>query len=97
MPDGLAFVSMILGFAFVTVVGAKLGAGSHTALVGLFPTQGARDWPSGVQEADAPRFVIAPPSDRTTPAGPAADIPEAGPRSSDIVELYAGPIRPARP
>ena len=94
MPDGLAFVSMIVGFGFVTVVGAKLGAGSHTALAGLFATQGARDWPTGVQEADAPRFVIAPPSDRTTPAWPAADITEAGARATEIEELYAGPIRP---
>ena len=48
MPDGLAFVSMILGFAFVTVVGAKMGAATHSTFAGLFATQGARDWPTGV-------------------------------------------------
>ena len=57
MPDGLAFISMIAGFGFVIAAGAKIGA--HTALVGLFATEGARDWPTGVQEADAPRFVFA--------------------------------------
>ena len=94
MPDGLAFISMILGFAFVTVVGAKLGAGSH-ALTGLFAAQGARDWPTGVQEPDAPRFVIAPRMDTTQPSLPADDRTEAGSRFAEIEELYAGPIRPA--
>lgn len=94
MPDGLAFVSMIVGFAFIIVAGAKLGAGSPSALAGLFAAQGARDWPTGVQETDAPRFVIAPPSDPTTPAWPADGIAEAGPRSPEIEELYAGPLRP---
>jgi hypothetical protein len=55
-------ISMILwligGFAFLFVAGALLGAGSETSLTGLFPQNGAREWPHGVQETDAPRFAV---------------------------------------
>jgi hypothetical protein len=42
----------------VIVVGARLGAGSHDSLAGLFasPTMPAR--PLGVQEPDLPRFFF---------------------------------------
>lgn len=82
MPDGFTIVAVIVGFALVTVAGAKLGAGS---IEGLFATQGARDWPTGVQEADAPPFVFTRPSVGTT------QTDEAPP--CEIDELYAGPIR----
>ena len=92
MPDGFTIVSVIVGFALVTVAGAKLGAGSHTSLQGLFPAQGRRDWPTGVQEVDAPRFVFAPPS-----IGPLSEDTAPGPMIGDLEELYAGPIRPVNP
>lgn len=59
MSDQLMIVWMMVGFGFLLVAGAWLGAGSHTALVGLFAAQGVRDWPTGVQEADAPHFAVA--------------------------------------
>ena len=92
MPDGFTIVSVIVGFAIVTVAGAKLGAGSHTSLEGLFPAQGASDWPTGVQEADAPRFVFAPPS-----IGSLSEDTAPGPMIGELEELYAGPIRPVSP
>ena len=58
MTDGLTVIWLILGLGFVMVAGARLGAGSHTSLTGLFPARGARDWPAGVQEPDAPRFDV---------------------------------------
>jgi len=58
MPDAVITLTLVIGFAFILVAGSRLGAGSHHALAGLFPGQGARDWPIGIQEADAPRFVV---------------------------------------
>jgi hypothetical protein len=58
MTDGLTVIWLIIGFGFLVVAGARLGAGSHTSLTGLFPPRGARDWPTGVQEPDAPRFEV---------------------------------------
>jgi hypothetical protein len=51
-------IAAVVGFGLVAVAGARLGAGSHLALAGLFPPQGRSDWPRGVQEADAPRFAL---------------------------------------
>ena len=48
----------LAGLGFVQVVGGRSGEEAHTALAGLFPAQGRRDWPVGVQESDAPRFDI---------------------------------------
>ena len=58
MTDGPTVIWLLLGFGFVMVAGARLGAGSHTSLTGLFPTHGVRDWPAGIQEPDAPRFEV---------------------------------------
>jgi hypothetical protein len=58
MHDGITYLSLVVGFGFVLIAGAKLGAGSQTFLAGLFPVHGARDWPTGVQESDAPRFAV---------------------------------------
>jgi hypothetical protein len=58
MPDGVVYVTLIVGFGFVVVAGARIGAGSHHSLAGLFPASGAREWPRGVQEADAPHFDV---------------------------------------
>lgn len=49
----------LAGLVFVEVVGGRSSAGSRTALAGLFPAQGGRDWPTGVQESDVPRFDVA--------------------------------------
>jgi hypothetical protein len=60
MPDvGTAFW-LIIGFGFLLIAGSWLGSGVPTALAlaGLFPAQGVRDWPTGVQEGDAPRFAV---------------------------------------
>jgi hypothetical protein len=59
MSDGVVYITLVVGFGFVIVAGARLGAGSHSLLGGLFPASGVRDWPMGVQEADAPRFAVA--------------------------------------
>ncbi len=102
MADDLAFISMVIGFASVIVAGAKLGAGSLGSLAGLFPSHGGRDWPIGVQERDAPRFVFAP-----RPATPIAGSEHVSPPSPrfatvdldgntpvpQLLELYSGPIR----
>ncbi|MFL5674362.1 MAG: hypothetical protein ACJ779_05115 [Chloroflexota bacterium] len=58
MSDAVIDITLVAGFAFIVVAGSRLGAGSHHALVGLFGGRGSRDWPTGVQEADAPRFAI---------------------------------------
>ncbi len=92
MPDGLAFVSVVVSFALLTLAGAKLGAGSHAALSGLFASEAARDWPIGVQEADAPHFVFTPPSDGAAVASPARENLGDAP-AAEIEDLYAGPIR----
>jgi hypothetical protein len=59
MSDVVVSVTVIVGFGFVIVAGAHLGAGTHRSLAGLFPASGVRDWPQGVQEGDAPRFAVA--------------------------------------
>jgi hypothetical protein len=58
MSDGVITVTLVVGFAFIVIAGSRLGAGSHHALAGLFPARGSRDWPTGIQEADAPRFAV---------------------------------------
>lgn len=84
MPDGFTILAVIVGFALVALAGAKLGAGS---IEGLFAMHGVRDWPTGVQEDDAPRFVFTP---RSVVTSHADDAPP------EIDELYAGPIRALR-
>ena len=32
--------------------------GVLSIFAGLFPSRGGRDWPTGVQEGDAPRFAV---------------------------------------
>ena len=59
MFDGLTVIGLVLGFGFLIVAGARLSAGSHLSLAGLFPAHGVRDWPVGLQEPDAPRFDVA--------------------------------------
>ena len=58
MLDITTIVWLIAGFGFLLVVGALLGAGTDSSLSGLFPQNGRRDWPQGVQETDVPRFAV---------------------------------------
>jgi hypothetical protein len=60
MPDVATAFWLIIGIGFVLIAAYWLGSGVPTALTlaGLFPAQGIRDWPTGVQEADAPRFAV---------------------------------------
>ena len=58
MSDVVVPIVVIAGFGFILYAGAHLGAGSTRAFAGLFAPGDARDWPTGVQEADAPRFHV---------------------------------------
>jgi hypothetical protein len=58
MFDISTILWLIAGFAFLFGARALLDAGSETGLTGLFPQNGARDWPRGVQEMDVPRFAV---------------------------------------
>lgn len=58
MSDGVTYLGLVVGFGFILVAGIRLGEGSRDLLAGLFPAHGARDWPTGVQEGDAPRFAV---------------------------------------
>jgi hypothetical protein len=92
MPDGLTVISVIAGFALIAVAGARLGAGSTASLAGLFPVQGVRDWPTGVQEADAPHFNLdGAPSPPVGLPDPRRGSPETP--AFEIEDLYTGPIR----
>ncbi len=57
MPDIITILSVVAGFAFVIVVGAKLGAGSDS-VIGLYRFEQMPPRPRGVQETDLPRFVF---------------------------------------
>lgn len=107
MPESLVLVTVIVGFGLLIVAGARLGAGSHLSLAGLFPAQSGNDWPRGVQEPDVPRFAVAhadtlrrdptPASEATkarhaTAADPAAEAFHP----AEIIELYDRPIVPGR-
>ena len=58
MPDILTILSIFAGFAFIIVVGAKLGAGGTDSVLGLFRFEDLPARPRGVQETDLPRFVF---------------------------------------
>jgi hypothetical protein len=93
MADPLTFVSAIVGFILVLAAGVNLGAGGHTALTGLFAAQGARDWPTGVQEPDAPHFSFAHPTAGAPGVSIAGDGAIDVPSTAPIEDLYAGPLR----
>jgi hypothetical protein len=56
--DAVTIALVIAGFAGIALAGARFGAGSTTSFVGLFARSGQRTWPQGIQEPDAPRFVL---------------------------------------
>ncbi len=92
MADDLTLISAIIGFGLVIAAGARLGAGSQ-ALSGLFAAQGARDWPTGVQEPDAPHFTLVHPTGDAPGASNPCDDPVDVPTWARIEDLYAGPLR----
>ena len=83
MADGISILAMGLGFGFVLIAGSWLADGTPGLLAGLFPPQGRQEWPTGVQEADAPRFAVAH-LDGLRAGGP------------DLVELFDRPLGSAR-
>lgn len=91
--DGPTFISAIIGFGIVIVAGAMLGAGSHAVLTGLFAAQGAREWPTGVQEEDAPHFDFSHRSDTSLTAPTAHRALADDPSWGRIEDLYEGPLR----
>lgn len=92
--DGLTVITLVVGFGLVAVAGARLGAGSHSSLAGLFARSASRDWPIGVQEGDAPRFILPARSDRS--AGELVDGSDPDTQPPLIEELYTGPLRSIR-
>lgn len=56
--DPLRIVLVLLGFGAIALAGARLGAGSPEAIIGLFSRADRLGWPRGVQEPDAPRFKL---------------------------------------
>ena len=68
MADGPTFISAIAGFGIVIVAGSMLGGGSHSPDRPVRRRRATRDWPTGVQEADAPHFVFAHERSRARPA-----------------------------
>ena len=93
MADGPTFISAIVGFGIVIVAGAMLGAGSPNVLTGLFAAQGARDWPTGVQEEDAPHFDFTHHRDPTAATSTAGQLLADDPSWAEVEDLYEGPLR----
>jgi hypothetical protein len=58
VPAPLVPIAALVGFVVVTVAVTWLNLGSPVDFGGLFPAQGRRDWPRGVQEGDVPRFAV---------------------------------------
>ena len=58
MPYEQIVIWSILGLGFVVVVVSLLRTDPQSAFGGMFAAQGGRDWPTGVQESDAPRFAV---------------------------------------
>ena len=59
MSDGVTYLGLVVIFGFVLVAAARLGTGPQRIFEGLFAPPARRDWPTGVQESDAPRFDVA--------------------------------------
>ena len=83
--DPLRIVLVLLGFGAIALAGARLGAGSPEAIIGLFSRADRLGWPRGVQEPDAPRFKL--------------DRLDRGPTEDDVPPVPAAAIQavPATP
>jgi hypothetical protein len=83
--------------AVIGIITARGRSGGGVAFAGLFPAQGRRDWPHGVQESDAPRFALEHAAALRPSAAEAlrvvklADDVEDG-SQGEIVELFNRPL-----
>ena len=74
-----------LTFGFVLVAGSWLTKESPDLMAGLFASPSTGEWPTGVQEADAPRFDVAHVDEiRRAPTSPTDEMIEP----AEIVELF---------
>jgi hypothetical protein len=53
-------IAVVISLGLIVVAGRVLAAGSEAILAELFPVHRQPEWPHGVQEEDAPRFVFGP-------------------------------------
>ena len=58
VTEFLSLLLVIVGFAFLFIAAAKLGAGPQDAFDALFASPMPPARPRGVQENDLPRFAI---------------------------------------
>ncbi len=95
MSDDATFLAFILGFGFILVAGARLGPSTPTLLGGLFPPPAGRDWPTGIQEPDAPRFAVA----HLDALRPSVEAPPTTVAVDPVsrVDMHAGPSVSDRP
>ena len=101
MSDVVVPIAVVAGFGFILYAGAHLGAGSTQAFAGLFAAGDVRDWPTGIQEADAPRFDVAH-LDELRHGRPeviatstiAHDVADGPP--TELIELGSHPLDPPR-
>ena len=102
MSDGVTYLGLVVGFGFILVAGLRLGAGSRDVLAGLFPAHGVRDWPSGVQEGDAPRFAVGhldglrPGHSGLIDANPARSDPSVDTNHPELIDLGSRRLRTRR-
>lgn len=97
MPAPVELVSVIVVFGLITVAGARLGAGSHLSLSGLFVSAWSSEWPRGVQESDVPHFAVEHADGLRHPPPAVAPYEELGgddPQATraEIVELHVGRV-----
>jgi hypothetical protein len=100
VPASVELVSVIVGFGLIAFAGARLGAGSHLSLNGLFAGPSIDAWPRGVQEGDVPHFAVEHAESLRHPAAPAspfedlaADSPEAPGSVPVAIEVHRGNSR----
>jgi hypothetical protein len=74
--DQVTIFWLVVCFGFLVTAGIRPGADPHAVLLGLFAAHGVRDWPTGVQESDAPRFAVA----HLDSLRPTGSTPTDGPR-----------------
>jgi hypothetical protein len=93
MPAPIELASVLVSFSLIALAGARIGAGSHLSLIGLFAQHGRNDWPHGVQEMDVPRFAVEHADTLRHPAPDIAPFEELGADMTqatppELVELH---------
>lgn len=101
MSAPVELASVIVGFGLIAFAGARLGAGSHLSLGGLFVPHGRSDWPRGVQETDVPHFAVEHAEALRRPPAVFASHEEltgdeAEPSPTELVELRVRRVEPRR-